>query len=387
MDDSKNGCKISRMALKYGLLVAYDDVINFLGSIVLVASLLLGVQFSAITSISESDLLTGDIKSLAIMSNAFRCHFFPNASLGICRGPFDKSVCNQSQRFCISDIYRDYAEGMCDKENILESLEMINKVDVNEFWHWVAMTQNSGRNIKMKITGLEINPKASANVFDFCLPSTVVSTHGFRCVFYNMSCIFLSLFLYISLILSGGKEDLDALVVWWISLGLVGTIVIFLCLIRGSYLFMMSIEYLLVIRYPFPEEVYLWKKTAMDEFSYYGLVLFPTYVASIGSILFFVRLCYCLIRAVRLRADANASSQEYFEEMCPTICGLSSDRPQLTQNGFFKRLSGNPELWQLFIDTLEISEKADKLAIMDELMKLRLVSKTMSESFGADRTV
>ena len=103
------------LSKQIGLLLPLEAAEKLIINLVLVAALLLASTVSIVTSVSNEEMIAGNIVAMAQGSVAFRCKFFPNATYHPCRGRFDLKSCDKP-KMCVAYSARDIGMGLCGKE-------------------------------------------------------------------------------------------------------------------------------------------------------------------------------------------------------------------------------------------------------------------------------
>jgi len=210
------------------------------------------------------------------------------------------------------------ALGWCAKENLGESLELASKADPTAVMNWV----NDQLNPRVAITWnfiSDLSAQPSYTPFGTCLPSTRIAAFGFRCILWNMLAIFLSLFLYLALVFCADPSEADeeSHDRWWWSVGLIGCVLTFSMIIVSSVTFLLTLEYVIAIRYPLPQEHALWAMWAMDTFFGFSLKAFPAITLGIMVVLKILTLLNHDDIYSRTFPQTMTEDPEY-PETCPT---------------------------------------------------------------------
>jgi hypothetical protein len=252
---------------------SFDNIASILANLLVFEALIAGVTLSVMLTITADEFINGDIVALAFSSRNFRCRFAPNSTYDICSGPgnFSADFCKSrgaAHRIgCDLDVFRSIIIGDCEIANLIESRRRIaNSVDKESVLVWIAETVFAGRT-DVNDSYLGGAPVASA-AFQFniaqdsgpCLPSMMVASYGFTCLHHTLLTLFLSLFVFLSINLSRSREDF---VDWWFPGGIL--FLGFICqeLMYSAFYFLHYAEYVIAIRYPYPQHSSLWKHMIM----------------------------------------------------------------------------------------------------------------------------
>jgi hypothetical protein len=279
-------------------------------NLLLVAALLLASTVSVMTNISSDEMTAGNVIALAQGSVAFRCKFFPNATYHPCRGSFDPKSCDKPP-MCPTYGARHFGTGVCASENFHESFELAKNADPTAVMSWVNEIMPNTYQLPIIWDWNAEFPTYLSHLFGTCLPSSNMATFGFQSVLWNMVAVFLSLFLYMTLTFA---RDADMFDWWWVSTGFVGCLIVFIAIIKSSYTFMQTIEFVVNIRFPLPQEHCLWAVFTMDTVGIIVRLVFPFII--FGSYLF--------LTILRILTKNSAKSNDgeppipSYPDSCPT---------------------------------------------------------------------
>ena len=109
-------------------------------------------------------------------------------------------------------------------------------------------------------------PDAAYRIHQIEVTSTQIAKNGFRACYQLMAVVFLSLYGIISLSVTDAESNQAEMNLWWLLGGVAVVASALVLTIDGCRLFMIALEYVIVLRFPLQTQHVVWKVSIMDLF-------------------------------------------------------------------------------------------------------------------------
>jgi hypothetical protein len=215
----------------------YSNIEGLIQNLTIMAALVATLGVTMVTIVELPEFPSGNTKALAMSNRGFRCNFAPDETLDLCTGTIDCSdgdidAMNYDRGVHVCKARK--SDRGCKTENLQVGYDLASSIDVDLASVWIE-----------------------SNYYEIpydALPSKSIAANGFYAVLCLMTSLFVSVFLYVSLVFSHAREDPKELRRWWFPIGALGVFGSYTLLLYGCVFFFQALQEVVAIRFPFYQE-------------------------------------------------------------------------------------------------------------------------------------